>query len=149
MAVSLSVLSINPQKRVLLGPEGKRDELVGDRREARERQCAVDELLDDVEGIKGSLFSLQSEQRNGERAAIHRDERADLPAAHSPREQPHAKLSERTPNNSELSDMKFVSHSQSQWDSEGQHWLVLKLRNGLMAFIIPLFLTTPPPEPHH
>ena len=37
--------SINPQKRVLLGPEGKRYELVGDRREARERQCAVDELL--------------------------------------------------------------------------------------------------------
>ena len=47
MAVFLSVLSINPQKRVLLGPEGKRDELVGDRREARKRQCAVDELLDD------------------------------------------------------------------------------------------------------
>lgn len=47
MAVFLSVLSINPQKRVLLGPEGKRDELVGDSREARERQCAVDELLDD------------------------------------------------------------------------------------------------------
>lgn len=37
--------------------------------------------------IKGSLFSLQSEQRIGESAAIHRDERADLPAAHSPREQ--------------------------------------------------------------
>ena len=47
MAVFLSVLSINPQKRVLLGPEGKRDELVGDRREARKRQCAVYELLDD------------------------------------------------------------------------------------------------------
>ena len=47
MAVSLSGLSINPQERVLLGPEGKRDELVGDRREARERQCTVDELLDD------------------------------------------------------------------------------------------------------
>ena len=37
---------------------------------------------------KDSLFSLQSEQRIGESAAIHRDERADLPAAHSPREQP-------------------------------------------------------------
>ena len=47
MVVSLSGLSIDPQKRVLLGPEGKRDELVGDRREARKRQCAVDELLDD------------------------------------------------------------------------------------------------------
>ena len=47
MAVSLCVLSINPQERVLLGPEGKGDELVGDRREARKRQCAVDELLDD------------------------------------------------------------------------------------------------------
>lgn len=39
-------ISINPPKRVLLGPEGNRDELVGDRREARERQCAVDEFLD-------------------------------------------------------------------------------------------------------
>ncbi len=47
MAVSLSGLSIDPQERVLLGPEGKRDELVGDSREARKRQCAVDELLDD------------------------------------------------------------------------------------------------------
>ena len=47
MAVSLCVLSINPQERVLLGPEGKGDELGGDRREARKRQCAVDELLDD------------------------------------------------------------------------------------------------------
>ena len=47
MAVFLSVLSINPQKRVLLGPEGKRDELVGDRREARKRQCAVYKFLDD------------------------------------------------------------------------------------------------------
>ena len=47
MAVSLSGLSIDPQKRVLLGPEGKRDELVGNSREARKRQCAVDELLDD------------------------------------------------------------------------------------------------------
>lgn len=47
MAVSLYVLSIDPQERVLLGPEGKRDELVGDRREARKRQCAVDEFLDD------------------------------------------------------------------------------------------------------
>ena len=47
MVVSLSGLSIDPQKRVLLGPEGKRDELVGDRREARKRQCAVYELLDD------------------------------------------------------------------------------------------------------
>ena len=52
MAVFLSVLSINPQKRVLLGPEGKRDELVGDRREARKRQCAVDELLDDHDAPK-------------------------------------------------------------------------------------------------
>ena len=34
MAVFLSVLSIDPKERVLLGPEGKRDELVGDRREA-------------------------------------------------------------------------------------------------------------------
>lgn len=40
MAVFLSVLSIDPKERVLLGPEGKRDELVGDRREARERRCA-------------------------------------------------------------------------------------------------------------
>ena len=47
MVVSLSGLSIDPQKRVLLGPEGKRDELVGDSREARKRQCAVDEFLDD------------------------------------------------------------------------------------------------------
>lgn len=47
MAVSLYVLSIDPQERVLLGPEGKGDELVGDRREAWERQCAVDEFLDD------------------------------------------------------------------------------------------------------
>ena len=47
MAVSLYVLSIDPQERVLLGPKGKRDELVGDSREARKRQCAVDELLDD------------------------------------------------------------------------------------------------------
>ena len=47
MAVSLSGLSIDPQERVSLGPEWKRDELVGDRREARKRQCAVDELLDD------------------------------------------------------------------------------------------------------
>ena len=44
MAVFLSVLSINPQERVLLGPEGKRGELVGDSREAWERQCAVDEV---------------------------------------------------------------------------------------------------------
>ena len=44
MAVSLSGLSINPQERVLLGPEGKRGELVGDSREAWERQCAVDEV---------------------------------------------------------------------------------------------------------
>ena len=44
MAVFLSFLSIDPQKRVLLGPEWKRDELVGDRREARERRCAVDEV---------------------------------------------------------------------------------------------------------
>ena len=97
MAVFLSVLSINPQKRVLLGPEGKRDELVGDSCEARERQCAVDELLDDVEGIKGSLFSLQSEQRNGESASIHRDERDDLPAAHSPREQPPRETIRKNP----------------------------------------------------
>ena len=47
MAASLSGLSINPQERVLLGPEGKRDELVGDSCEAWERQCAVDELLND------------------------------------------------------------------------------------------------------
>lgn len=33
MAVSLSGLSIDPQERMLLGPEGKRDELVGDSRE--------------------------------------------------------------------------------------------------------------------
>ena len=44
MAVSLYVLSIDPQERVLLGPEGKGDELVGDSREARKRQCAVDEV---------------------------------------------------------------------------------------------------------
>ena len=30
-----------------------------------------------------------------------------------------------------------------------QHWLVLKLRNGLMTYIIPQLRTTPPPEPHH
>ena len=47
MVVSLSGLSIDPQKRVLLGPKGKCDELVGDSREARKWQCAVDELLDD------------------------------------------------------------------------------------------------------
>ena len=52
MAVFLSVLSINPQKRVLLGPEGKRDELVGDSREARKRQCAVDKFLDDHDAPK-------------------------------------------------------------------------------------------------
>ena len=47
--------------------------------------------------IKGSLFSLQSEQRNGESAAIHRDERADLPAAHSPREQPPRETIRKNP----------------------------------------------------
>ena len=52
MAVSISGLSIDPQERVLLGPEGKRDELVGDRREAWERQCAVDEFLDDHDAPK-------------------------------------------------------------------------------------------------
>lgn len=52
MAVSLYVLSIDPQERVLLGPEEKRDELVGDRREARERQCAVDKFLDDHDAPK-------------------------------------------------------------------------------------------------
>ena len=36
----------------MLGPEGKRDELVGDRREARERQCAVDKFLDDHDAPK-------------------------------------------------------------------------------------------------
>lgn len=39
--------SLDPQERVLLGLEGKCDEFVSDRREAREQQCAVDELLDD------------------------------------------------------------------------------------------------------
>ena len=47
--------------------------------------------------IKGSLFSLQSEQRIGESAAIHRDERADLPAAHSPREQPPRETIRKNP----------------------------------------------------
>ena len=45
--ISKKNTSLDPHERVLLGPEGKRDELVGDSREARKRQCAVDELLDD------------------------------------------------------------------------------------------------------
>ena len=47
--------------------------------------------------IKGSLFSLQSEQRIGESAAINRNERADLPAAHSPREQPPRETIRKNP----------------------------------------------------
>ena len=47
--------------------------------------------------IKGSLFSLQSERRIRESAAIHRDERADLPAAHSPREQPPRETIRKNP----------------------------------------------------
>ena len=47
--------------------------------------------------IKGSLFSLQSEQRIRESAAIHRDERADLPAAHSPRELPPRETIRKNP----------------------------------------------------
>ena len=39
--------SLDPQERVLLGPEGKRDELVGDCREAGDGESAADELLDD------------------------------------------------------------------------------------------------------
>ena len=47
--------------------------------------------------IKGSLFSLQSERRIRESAAIHRDKRADLPAAHSPREQPPRETIRKNP----------------------------------------------------
>lgn len=47
--------------------------------------------------IKGPLFSLQSEQRIGESAAIHRDERADLPAAHSLRKQPPREIIRKNP----------------------------------------------------
>ena len=62
----------------MLGPEGKRDELVGDRREARERQCAVDELFDDDWREEGRAARPGDLRQPPQFHAGHRLDKADL-----------------------------------------------------------------------